>query len=242
MPEDQPCFLLSVIIPTYNEGRTLLAVIDAVRKVPIPKQIVIVDDGSADETPEILRQVTGPDILVHRHKTNCGKGMAIRTGLASASGDIVVIQDADLEYDPQDYLKLVEPIVAGRADVVYGNRWIPGVSISYRRFLWGGRFLSLLTNLLYGANINDEPTCYKTFRAEVLRRIQLECMGFEFCPEVTAKVLRLGYWIHEVPISYRPRSFEEGKKISWRDGLKAVYTLLKFRFLPMDCIEVRPPS
>ncbi len=221
---------LSVIIPSYNESATIETLLRRVLAVDLPKEVIVVDDGSTDDTPAIVERF--PEVKLLRHERNRGKGAAIRTGLAAATGDIAIIQDADLEYDPNDYYRLVAPIAEGRADVVYGNRWHKGAGVSYRRYLWGGRFLTMVTNLLYNARINDEPTCYKTFRMDVLRRIELECEGFEFCPEVTAKVRRLGYRIHEEPIHYEPRSFEEGKKIRWTDGAKALWVLLKFRVWP----------
>jgi hypothetical protein len=146
------------------------------------------------------------------------------------------MQDADLEYDPMDYLKLIPLIQSGEAQVVFGSRTLGSKERSYHRYYWGGQFVTFVANLLYGLKITDEPTCYKMFRKEVMEQIKLDCIGFEFCPEVTAKVARLGYTIHEVPVSYHPRSFKEGKKIKWKDGLIAIWTLLKYRFLPMHKI------
>lgn len=222
---------LSVIIPVYNESGTIREIIKRVQAVPIDKEIIVVDDGSTDSTCEILNQLRDNGIILKRHDRNMGKGMAIRTGIKHVSGDAVVIQDADLEYDPQDYLVLIKPIIEGKARVVYGSRVLGGGKHSYRRFYLGGRFLSILTNLLYGSSITDEPTCYKMFKTEVLKNMTLECTGFEFCPEVTAKVLKKGIKIVELPISYYPRTIEEGKKIRWLDGVIAIWTLIKYRFV-----------
>ncbi len=222
---------LSVIIPSFNEAATIGQLLERVLAVDMPKEVIVIDDGSTDDTVGIVGRLE--EVRLLRHERNRGKGAAIRTGLAAATGDVAIIQDADLEYDPNDYHTVVQPIVEGRADVVYGNRWHAGAGVSYRRYLWGGRFLTRVTNVLYNAGINDEPTCYKAFRMDVLRRIRLVCTGFEFCPEVTAKVRRLGYDILEVPISYEPRSFDEGKKIRWTDGALALLVLIKYRFWPL---------
>lgn len=230
MPEPNPT--VSVIVPAFNEAATILPLLESLRSVrfPVERQIVVVDDGSVDETPKLLAALPDPDVRVLTHPENRGKGAAIRTGLEAAEGEIVAIQDADLEYDPTELPKLVEPILRGEADVVYGSRILnPENPASYRVFYWGGRFLSLCTNLLYGSSITDEPTCYKVFRTELLRSLNLECVRFEFCPEATAKLLLRGVRIHEIPISYRPRRVDEGKKIGWRDGIEAVWTLLKHR-------------
>ena len=233
---------LSVIIPVYNERETIREILDRVRAVDlssmgVEKEIVIIDDCSKDGTRNLLTETEASDIMVVYHESNQGKGAAIRTGLKHITGDIVIIQDADLEYDPNDYLELIKPIVAGKGEVVYGSR-ITGAKVfgtnqySYLSFYLGGRLLSLLTNLLYGTRITDEPTGYKVFKREVLEKIPaLECTKFEFCPEVTAKVTRQGYKIHETPIHYYPRRKKEGKKIRWQDGIIAILTLLKYRFI-----------
>jgi len=228
--------LLSVIMPIYNEKNTLIEILNRIEAVKIEKEIIIVDDGSMDGTRQILKDLKFENIKIIFHEKNQGKGAAIRTGLKAAIGDVVIIQDADLEYEPMDYLKLIPLIQSGEAQVVYGSRTLGSNKRSYHRYYWGGQFVTLVTNILYGLKITDEPTCYKMFKKEVIDRIKLDCTGFEFCPEVTAKVVRLGYTIHEVPISYHPRSFEEGKKIKWRDGLIAIWTLLKCRFLPISKI------
>ncbi len=224
--------MISIIIPAYNEKNTITEIINRVKAVKIQKEIVIIDDGSTDGTRRILKEIKDPEIKVVFHEKNYGKGRAIRTGIRAATGGIVIIQDADLEYDPNDYIALIEPILSGRADVVYGSRWLKhGLNKTpFNLFRFGRWFLTALTNLLYGTKITDEPCCYKVFKAEVIKNIPLACEGFEFCPEITAKVSRKGYKIYEVPVNYYPRSFEEGKKITYRDGMEAVVTLLKYRF------------
>jgi glycosyltransferase involved in cell wall biosynthesis len=228
--------LLSVIIPVYNEKNTILKILEKVKSVKIDKidkEIIIVDDFSTDGTREILESLKGKDekLKIIFQKKHVGKGFAIRTALKFVEGEIVLIQDADLEYDPNEYPKLIEPILEGKAKIVYGSRVLkknPKASII---FYIGGRCLSFLTNLLYGTNITDEPTGYKVFSTDVLKSIDLKCLGFEFCPEVTAKVAKKGYKIYEVPINYNPRSIKEGKKIRFKDALKAVFTLIKYRFI-----------
>ena len=216
-------------MPVFNEEKTAAEMIRRVRELPLDVELIVVDDGSTDSTPRVLAGTPGIDrLLVHEH--NRGKGAAIRTGLAHATGDVVVVQDADLEYDPKDFIPMLEALEKGPAKVIYGSRILGRNPMSRPSFYLGGRLLSLLTNLLYGTRITDEPTCYKMFRREVLERIDLRCEGFEFCPEVTAKIARLGYEIAEVPIRYRPRAIREGKKIRWRDGWIAIRTLVKLRF------------
>ena len=237
--------LLSVIIPAYNERDTIANTIALVRAAPVDKEIIVVDDGSTDGTWEVLRELAGPDLLVLHLLRNFGKGTAIRTAIPHVQGDIVIIQDADAEYDPNEYPKLVAPIVAGQAQVVYGSRFLEvqeaeagGKSRPRLRWPEGmrpanwfiNRLLAVMANVLFRARITDEATCYKVFRAEVLESIQLNCRGFEFCPEVTAKVRRRGIPIMEVPISYKARSFQQGKKINWRDGFRAIWALVKYRF------------
>lgn len=223
---------LSIIIPVYNERDTIRSVIDAVLgvRLSLEKEVIVVDDGSSDGTADVLRSLERENVKVVFQTPNQGKGAAIRRGLPEATGDIVIIQDADMEYDPNDYQSLIDPIIAGEAKVVYGSRQLGNNTFSYRRFYLGGLVLSWLTNLLYGSKITDEPTCYKVFRKDVLDSIELKCKRFEFCPEVTAKVLKKGIKITERPISYRPRSIEQGKKIRWRDGVEAIFTLFRYRF------------
>ncbi len=227
---------LSVIIPVYNERETIREVISRVSAAPFEKEIIVVDDGSGDGTREILKEF-GNGVTLIFHERNKGKGASIRSALREVTGDVVIIQDADLEYDPGEFAMLIEPILSGETDVVYGSRNLArdkkgkhGNPVSSLPFYWGGIFLSKLTNLLYGVRITDESTGYKVFRTAVIKNLDLKCSGFEFCPEVTAKLCRKGYRIKEVPISYYPRGFEQGKKIGWRDGWIAVFVLLKYRF------------
>lgn len=224
---------LSVIIPIYNEEATLEELVNRVEAVSLPKELILVDDGSTDGTVDILRRwetESRAGMIVLHHPQNRGKGAAIATGLAHATGDLVIIQDADLEYDPQDYHKLVAAFDSPKQNVVYGSRNLRRNPRSSFSFYWGGRLLSWVTNWLYGSRITDEATCYKVFRTEALREIGVESTGFEFCPEVTAKALRRGWKIREVPISYHPRLWDEGKKIRWYDGLIAIWWLVKYRF------------
>jgi dolichol-phosphate mannosyltransferase len=222
---------LSVIIPVYNEKGTIGVLLERIGQVRIPgeKEIIIVDDGSTDGTRQVLQGLPSRHTIICFHEVNQGKGAAVRTGLEMASGDIVLIQDGDLEYDPLEYPKLIQPIIDKKTRVVYGSRILGENRASYFRYYWGGRFLSLLANCLYGIRVTDEPTGYKVFDAVLLKSLELKCKGFEFCPEVTAKVSRLGQSITEVPISYTPRSIDEGKKIRWIDGVIAIWTLLKYR-------------
>jgi len=226
--------IISIIMPIYNEFRTLPQVLDRVLAAPLPegctKEIVIVDDGSTDGTADLLKNYTGLTVC-HQSVLNLGKGTAIRIGLKIAKGDIAVIQDGDLEYDPNDYIRILKPIVEGKADVVYGSRFLetrPGMAWKNRL---ANRILTAAANVLYGARITDEATAYKAFRMSCLGRISLSCRRFEFCPEVTAKLCRAGYAIQEVPISYNARGIADGKKIRARDGFEALWTLLRFRFV-----------
>jgi glycosyltransferase involved in cell wall biosynthesis len=203
-----------------------------IEAVDLEKEIIIVDDGSTDGTAGILKKLDQSRYRIIYQPRNRGKGMAIREGLKYATGGVVIIQDADLEYDPRDYHALIGPILKGQASVVYGSRWLRGhfKDIPFNLFKLGSRLLTAMTNVLYRARLTDEPTCYKAFKTEVIRDIKLDCRRFEFCPEITAKILKRGYKIYEVPISYNPRSFKEGKKISWLDGLEAIWILVKNRF------------
>ncbi|MBI5399100.1 glycosyltransferase family 2 protein [Candidatus Saganbacteria bacterium] len=227
--------LLSIIIPVYNEESHIEEVLAKIKAAKLPvnvdREIIIIDDGSSDRTPYILKNFIGDkNIIVYSSASNSGKGMAIRIGITKARGDIILIQDADLEYNPDEYTKLLAPILLGQAKVVYGSRFkghIIGMRFAYRL---ANSILTLMANLLFGAKITDEATCYKVFLAEVLKNIELNCRRFDFCPEITAKLLKSGYKIHEVPISYRSRSVEEGKKISLKDGFSAAWTLIKYRF------------
>ena len=223
--------LLSVLIPAYNEINSIDTLLEKIQAVPINKEIIIVDDGSTDGTRERLTTFKSiPNVRVVFHDHNQGKGAAIRTAIQHMTGDIAIVQDADLEYEPQDYPALVAPIAEGREKVVYGSRFLkPENRHSYFSFYVGGQIVTLLTNILYNQRLTDEPTCYKVFDANFLKSIPLDCMRFEFCPEVTAKVAKRGIRIKELPISYYPRSIAEGKKISWLDGIEAIWVLLKYR-------------
>jgi dolichol-phosphate mannosyltransferase len=222
---------VSVIVPVYNEVENLDDLLRAVVASPVKKEIIIVDDGSIDGTREMLRTLPPmDDLTIVFHERNCGKGASIRTALAHARGEYVLIQDSDLEYDPGDYPALLAPLESGEANVVYGVR--PDRPERGLRFFLGAKFLTYLTNFLYGANIHDEATCYKVLRRSVLAQMELECRRFEFCPEVTAKLCRMHEKIAEVPISYHPRSARQGKKIRHADGWLAIWTLIRYRFLP----------
>jgi glycosyltransferase involved in cell wall biosynthesis len=221
--------LLSIIMPCYNEEKTIRAILEQVRAVNLEKEIIVVDDHSRDRTPEILAELaaTEPGLRVIRQPRNLGKGEAIRTGLRHANGEIVVIQDADLEYDPNDYYSLVRPIVMGKVDVVFGSRFAGQHTGMYFWNAVGNKFLTFLTNSMYNSWISDMETCYKVMRREIMVALDLQSNDFRIEPEITAKVLRLGYRIYEVPISYMGRTYEEGKKIKKIDGLKAITTLFK---------------
>jgi glycosyltransferase involved in cell wall biosynthesis len=222
---------LSILIPIYNERATILEIARRVQAVPFEKEIIAVDDGSTDGTQELLPQLEQDGVIVLHHEKNQGKGAAIRTALTRASGDIIVIQDADLEYDPRDYKQLVEPIIEGRAKVVYGSRFLgPRMAMFFWHML-ANKMLTLMTNILYDAILSDMETGYKAFRADVIKAIPLRSRRFEFEPEITAKVLKRGNRIYEVPISYFGREYSEGKKIGMRDGWVAIWTLLKYRFV-----------
>ncbi len=225
---------LSVIVPVYNERNTVAEIVRRMRAVPLPiaLEIVIVDDGSDDGTRAVLATLVDPSTHIVLHAQNGGKGSAIRTGLRHVSGDLVLIQDADLEYDPGDWPGLLAPVLDGRARVVYGSRFASEPENMCFAHRWGNRFLSALTKVLYRSGLSDMETCYKLFDRRVLDGIRLHAQRFDFEPEVTAKVLRSGVAIHEVPISYAGRDFHEGKKITWRDGLSAVWALAKYRVGP----------
>ena len=219
---------LSVVIPVYNERDTIEEALRRVRALDCDLELVVVDDASTDGSGEFLEGEG--DLVLIRHPVNQGKGMAIRTALARVTGDVVAIQDADLEYDPRDLLRLMEPIVRQEARVVYGSRFLKGRPPMALPNYACNRLLAWTANLLYGARLTDEATCYKVFDAALLRSIPLTCRRFEFCPEVTARVLKRGERIVEMPIAYTPRSYDSGKKIRWWDGVVALWTLVKFRF------------
>ena len=224
---------LSVVIPCYNEETTIEEIVRQVQKTGRAHEIVIVDDGSTDGTREILARLDGNDgVRVFLHEKNQGKGAAVRTGLQHATGDVMLVQDADLEYDPRDYDAMLRPIEEGRAKAVYGSRFLGGPRRTM--FFWhmlGNRFLTLVTNILFDTILSDMETCYKVFTADIAANLNLKSHGWGFDPEITAKILRQGVRIYEVPISYAGREFEEGKKISWRDGFVVLWTLVKYRFV-----------
>jgi glycosyltransferase involved in cell wall biosynthesis len=221
---------LSVVIPCYNEHSTVAELLERVRAVPMEKQIIVVDDGSTDGTPDILaEQQERGDVEVHLLSRNSGKGAAVRAGLKRVKGDVVIIQDADLEYDPADYPLLLRPIQTGKAKVVYGSRFIGEHKAMYFWHMVGNKLLTLLTNILYDTTLTDMETGYKVFTADIARQVKLTSPRWGFDPEITARILRAGYRIYEVPISYNGREVFEGKKISWRDGFVVLFTLLRCR-------------
>ena len=235
--------ILNIIIPVYNEEKTIKDIIEKVQSInlnySIKKELLIINDGSKDDSDEILQKITKKynNIKYIKHKKNRGKGAAIRTALANCNGDIILIQDSDLEYNPEDYNKLLKPIIENKAPVVYGSRLLKTklklfgkdktLHISH---YFGNKFLTFMTNLLYNKKITDMETGYKIFKSSVIKNIKLESNRFEIEPEITSKILKSKHSIYEVPISFNPRKFEEGKKITWKDGIKALYYLLKYRF------------
>ncbi|OYQ64174.1 glycosyl transferase [Pseudanabaena sp. SR411] len=223
---------LTVVIPCYNEIETIQKIIDAVKASPVPDcEIIIIDDYSTDGTRELLQNElhTQVDQVIY-HDRNYGKGAALRSGFAAVTGDIVIIQDADLEYDPQEYPDMIQPILDGKADIVFGSRFVSGRSrrVVYYWHMVGNHFLTMLSNMLTNINLTDMETCYKAFRREVVQSIKIEENRFGFEPEITAKVAKMGCRIYEVGISYYGRTYEEGKKIGWKDGVQAIYCILKY--------------
>lgn len=224
--------VLSVIIPCYNECETIESVIQAVKESPVKGcQIIVVDDSSSDGTRELLRRRVEPEVYkVIYHPRNMGKGAALRSGFASATGDVVIVQDADLEYDPQEYPDVIQPILDGRADVVFGSRFQGGRPhrVVYYWHRLGNSFLTTLSNMLTNINLTDMETCYKAFRREIIQSITIQENRFGFEPEVTAKIARMNCRIYEVGISYYGRTYKEGKKIGWKDGIRAIYCIVKY--------------
>ena len=224
---------ISIIIPVYNEAATIKEIVSRVQQTDLDKEVIIVDDHSTDATSAYLKEISAryENIRVLSHDRNRGKGAALRTGFARASGDVIIIQDADLEYNPQEYGYLLNPIIDGRADVVYGSRFLGGPHRVL--FFWhyvGNKFLTLLADAFSNLNLTDMETCYKVFRKDVLNGITIKSNRFGFEPEFTMKVAKKGFRVYEVPISYSGRTYEEGKKIGWKDGVKAILAILRFRF------------
>ena len=228
---------LSILIPVYNEERTLALLLKEVMAAEFEKQIIVVDDGSTDGTADVLASFSEEGVTVLHHARNMGKGAALRTGLDRVEGDITLIQDADLEYSPRDYGALVEPITSGRCEVVYGSRILGGDRRGYLPYYLGGRGLSWLAGRLYGIHVTDMPTGYKVFRTSLLKRLKWRCNGFGFCAEITARLAHMGVKIVEVPIGYQPRTFAEGKKISWTSGAVAMAILIKHFLFPASLDE-----
>jgi glycosyltransferase involved in cell wall biosynthesis len=229
--------LLSILMPAYNEAPTIREIIRRVESVDlgnVHKEIIIVDDGSEDGTRDVLKELNQTSRhKIYFHSQNMGKGAALRTALTYATGDIIIIQDADLEYDPTEYAELIKPILEGRADVVYGSR-LSGGKVARAFNFWhfvGNKTLTFMTNLLYNSILSDMETCYKVFRADVIKNIQIKSNRFDFEPEITAKVLKRKYKVYEMPISYYGRDISEGKKITWKDGVAAVWALIKYRLV-----------
>jgi glycosyltransferase involved in cell wall biosynthesis len=223
---------LSVIVPCFNERDTVIELIDRVHAVPIAKQVIVVDDCSTDGSRELLcsRAQQRGDITLILHERNSGKGAAVQAGLEKADGDVVIVQDADLEYDPADYPLVLRPIQTGKARVVYGSRFLGEHKAMYFWHSLGNKSLTLLCNILFDTTLTDMETCYKAFTIDIARQLKLREPGWGFDPEITARILRMGHRIYEVPISYAGREFNEGKKISWRDGFVVLFTLLRYRF------------
>ena len=227
---------LSIIIPVYNEVETLDEILGQVQavKLKLEKEIILVDDFSTDGTRDILKQIedlNDPSMQVFYHSVNCGKGAALRTGFQNATGDLIIIQDADLEYDPQDYPKLIQPIIEDQADVVYGSRFIDGMQKGLRISYIANRFLTFLSNLLTGLWISDMETCYKVIKTSILKEMHLTSDRFGIEPEITAKIAKRKCRLVEIPINYRGRPFDEGKKIGWKDGVAAIFHIIRFRFM-----------
>lgn len=221
---------LSIIVPVYNEVKTIRSVLDYIAGLKIEKEIIVVDDGSTDGTSRILNAYNNPLVSVLHHKKNTGKGSAIITGVKAATGEVVAIQDADLEYKPDELVKLAEPILNNEADVVFGSRFLKKNPYKYLRFYLGNKFMSSVISIIVGKRITDTYTCYKLFRKDIIKSFPLRSRGFEIEAEFSVRVARGDYRFKEMPISYEPRSIEEGKKINWRDAVKGILTAVKIRF------------
>lgn len=227
-------FMLSIVIPVYNEESSIKELMETVIQCPLQKEIIVVDDGSTDATREYLHSISHPEIRVILHEKNMGKGAALKTGFDNARGDIIIIQDADLEYDPSEYPQLLAPILSGKADVVYGSRF-RGHGAHRVLYFWhyaGNKLLTLLSNIFTDLNLTDMETCYKMFTAEALKGIEIKEKRFGFEPEITAKVAKKKLRIYEVPISYYGRTYEEGKKINWKDGVWALWCIIRYNLFP----------
>ena len=223
---------ISVVIPVYNEQGTIREIVERVNAVPMDKEIIVVDDYSTDGTPAELKKLEEEGIIrLFRHEVNQGKGAACRTGISKVEGDVVIIQDADLEYDPSDYPILLGPIEKGQTKVVYGSRFLGPHKAMYFWHSIGNKLLTLVTNVLYDTTLTDMETCYKVFTKDIARKLKLKSNRWGFDPEITAKMLRMGNRIYEVPISYNGREFDEGKKISWKDGFNIIWVLVKYRIV-----------
>jgi glycosyltransferase involved in cell wall biosynthesis len=236
---------LTIIIPLYNESKTIAELLRRVKEADIKdveKEIIVIDDGSTDNSADIFKKIKGVRLI--RHKRNLGKGAAVRTGIKYSTGDIIIIQDADLEYDPNEYYKLIKPIIDKKLKVVYGSRFLKLeqkkrlIRLGFKKhkgaylmFFLGGRIVTWATKILFFTNLTDAPTCYKVFDSKLIKSIKIKSNKFDWEPEITAKLLKRGIKIREIPISYYPRSVKEGKKINWKDGIQAVWTLLKYRFV-----------
>lgn len=226
----QSAMIISIIVPVFNEKNTIEEIIKTVLETPYKKEILIIDDGSSDGTRDILNNFNHRDIRIIFHEKNYGKGKAIQTGISNVKGDIVIIQDADMEYDPSEYSTLLQPIITGRADVVYGSRFM-GLGAHRVLYFWhyiGNKFLTLLSNIFTDLNLTDMECCYKVFTRDALKGITIKENRFGFEPEITAKIAKKNLRIYEVPISYYGRTYAEGKKINWKDGLRAIYCILKY--------------
>jgi glycosyltransferase involved in cell wall biosynthesis len=233
--------LLTILMPLYNEEATVEQIIEKVLNLEIDLELIIINNGSTDDTGRIIQKFgQRENVTIIKKEKNIGKGDAIKTGLKLARGKYTIIQDGDLEYEPGDIPKMIELAEKKQAPAVFGSRILnPHAGISYRRYLWGGKLLTTLANLLFRVGITDESTCYKMVRTDILKGLNLECRRFEFCPEVIAKLGRNKVKILEIPIRYNPRKFEEGKKISWKDGVQAIWTLLKYRLKPFSKIRIK---